>query len=142
MKLNPGLMALEHDGKRVMLPARPFALAQVMMARPEQIFTRAQLLDAIDPTMKADLYERTIDTSMKHLRRNCRYAFGHDNWWVTVYGAGYYFDPAPKNARKVRARQVAYVDPAKNEHLVEKIDTPTETNERALLFNLWKKRPD
>jgi two-component system alkaline phosphatase synthesis response regulator PhoP len=85
-------------GRRIQLTTAQFDLLTVMAEHPGQVFTRMQLLDAVQGEA-FDGYERTIDAHVKNLRR----ALGDDprdpRYIVTVRGVGYKLaDPEAGNA--------------------------------------------
>ena len=62
-------MVAIRDGERIDLTASEFALLGDLARVPGRVFTRAQLLDAIDGEA-FDAYERAIDAHVKNIRRN------------------------------------------------------------------------
>ena len=80
------------------LTTAQFDLLTVLAGRPGQVFTRLQLLDAVQGDA-FEGYERTIDVHIKNLRR----ALGDDprmpRYISTVRGVGYKFiEPGTKDA--------------------------------------------
>jgi DNA-binding response OmpR family regulator len=100
-----GDLELDLGRREVRLAHRPielttaqFDLLTVLAQRPGQVFTRPQLLDAVQGDAFAG-YERTIDVHIKNLRR----ALGDDprtpRYISTVRGVGYKFiEPETKDA--------------------------------------------
>jgi DNA-binding response OmpR family regulator len=93
--INVGELSLDLGRREVRLAGRPvdlttiqFDLLAVLARRPGQVFTRLQLLDAVQgETFEG--YERTIDAHIKNLRQ----ALGDDprdpRYILTVRGVGY-----------------------------------------------------
>lgn len=77
-------------GRRIELTTVQFDLLVVFAQRPGQVFTRVQLLEAVQGEA-FEGYERTIDAHIKNLRR----ALGDDprnpRYILTVRGVGYKF---------------------------------------------------
>ena len=77
-------------GRRIVLTTVQFDLLRALAQHPGQVFTRMQLLDAVQGEA-FEGYERTIDAHIKNLRR----ALGDDprdpRYIVTVRGVGYKF---------------------------------------------------
>ena len=65
------------------LTASEFALLHTFMRRPGQVFSRAQLLDAL-PGEAGEAFDRTIDVHIKNLRRKVG-----AQYIETVFGVGY-----------------------------------------------------
>jgi two-component system alkaline phosphatase synthesis response regulator PhoP len=85
-------------GRRVELTTAQFDLLTVLAQRPGQVFSRMQLLDAVQGEA-FEGYERTVDAHIKNLRR----ALGDDprdsRYILTVRGVGYKFaEPEVRNA--------------------------------------------
>jgi two-component system response regulator BaeR len=76
------------DGHAVTLTRSEFRVLEVMVARPGVIFSRAQLLDALDHDA-LDTTDRAMDTHIKHLRRKLATVAPTREWIESVYGVGY-----------------------------------------------------
>ena len=61
------------------------------MARPNQVFSRAQLLMQLTGS-DHPAYERTVDSHVKNLRRKLVEACPAGDYIATVYGVGYKLD--------------------------------------------------
>ncbi|HSF86938.1 MAG TPA: response regulator transcription factor [Acidimicrobiia bacterium] len=70
-----------------------FSLVHTMARRPGQIFTRAQLLDAVHG-VSFDSYERAIDAHVKNIRSKLEPDPRHPVYVLTVHGVGYRFADA------------------------------------------------
>ena len=67
-----------------------FQLLALMARRPGRIFTRAQLLEAVQG-VAFESYERAIDTHIKNIRRKLEPDARNPRYILTVYGMGYKF---------------------------------------------------
>jgi two-component system, OmpR family, response regulator BaeR len=75
-------------GKPVSLTPNEFALLKALMARPNRVFCRAELLDLVQG-YRFDGYERTIDSHIKNLRKKMAENLGEHEVITTVHGVGY-----------------------------------------------------
>ena len=67
-----------------------------MATRPGRVFSRDQLLDLAFPD-DAEVYDRTIDSHIRNIRR--KFAAASDLDPIrSVYGVGYAFDPDGRNS--------------------------------------------
>ncbi len=80
-------------GRVVELTPTEFDLVVTLARRPGQIFTRAQLLDAVHGVSFAS-YERAIDAHVKNIRRKLEPDPRHPVYVLTVHGVGYKFADA------------------------------------------------
>ena len=67
-----------------------FDLLKTLIASPGRVFTRLDLLDAVQGS-RFDGYERTIDLHIKNLRAKLKQKNGEEKFIETVYGVGYRF---------------------------------------------------
>lgn len=74
--------------KKLNLTTNEFNLLKTLMQQPEKVFTRKELLLAVKQH-ELEIYERTIDTHIKNLRKKLAEASGGENYIVSVYGLGY-----------------------------------------------------
>jgi DNA-binding response OmpR family regulator len=65
-----------------------FQILATLAAHPGRVFTRLQLLDAVQGTA-FEGYERTIDSHVKNLRRKLEVDPRHPRYILTVIGVGY-----------------------------------------------------
>jgi two-component system alkaline phosphatase synthesis response regulator PhoP len=81
------------------LPLTPveFKLLGVLVQEPGRTFTRAQLIEKV-LGYDFDGFDRTIDVHILNLRRKLESDPSQPQLIQTVYGAGYRFSPAAKNA--------------------------------------------
>ncbi|NQT28495.1 MAG: response regulator [Candidatus Omnitrophica bacterium] len=82
---------LKHEvrvfGKEVLLTPTEFRLLEFMAQRPGRVLSRDKILDAVFE-YDSDIYDRTIDTHMKSLRKKLGKA---RNYIETIRGIGYRF---------------------------------------------------
>ena len=81
----------EVDSQSLSLTRREFQLLAVLMSRPGRVYSRAQLLDLAydnDP----DVFDRTIDSHIKNLRKKIRDRAADFDPIRSVYGVGYSFE--------------------------------------------------
>ena len=94
--LRSGVLSLNSETHQVFvkdeeLPLTPneFGILKVMIARPQRVFRREELLNLV-LGYHFEGYDRTIDTHIKNLRKKLT-RHGVDNCIVSVYGVGYRF---------------------------------------------------
>ena len=93
LSLNPVTRRVVGDGREVKIGATEFKLLHFLMAHPERVHSRSQLLDRVwgDHVF---IEERTVDVHIKRLRETLA-AVGCEHMIETVRGAGYRLsDPA------------------------------------------------
>ena len=78
----------EADGKPTSLTPSEFTLLETLMAAPGRVFSRAQLLEALN---EGDGSERTIDVHIRNLRTKIEPDPRHPRYVETVFGVGYRF---------------------------------------------------
>jgi len=77
-------------GRTVDLTPTEFQLLSTLVARPGQVFTRSQLLDAVHG-VAFESFERAIDAHVKNIRRKIEPEPGRPRYLLTVHGVGYRF---------------------------------------------------
>jgi two-component system, OmpR family, response regulator BaeR len=82
-------------GKPVNLTRNEFALLKALMARPNRVFTRGELMNFVQG-YNSDAYERTIDSHIKNLRRKMAETLPESEVISTIYGVGYKLSIAGK----------------------------------------------
>jgi two-component system phosphate regulon response regulator PhoB len=87
LTLDPVTHRVEVDGTTVSVGPTEFRLLRFLMARPERVHSRAQLLDQV---WGNDIYieERTVDVHIRRLRQALE-PVGQDGLIETVRGSGY-----------------------------------------------------
>lgn len=88
IELNENKYLVTVKGLKVSLTTNEFNLLKTLMQEPEKVFTRKELLLAVKQH-ELEIYERTIDTHIKNLRKKLADASGGENYIVSVYGLGY-----------------------------------------------------
>jgi DNA-binding response OmpR family regulator len=83
-------MRLTVAGQAVECTPTEFQLLSVLARQPGRIFTRAQLLEAVQG-VALESYERAIDTHIKNIRRKIEPDPREPRYILTVYGVGYKF---------------------------------------------------
>ena len=78
------------DDKKIALSATQFKLLVHLANRPEHIFSRENLLDAVWGN-ESEVQARTVDANIKRLRQQIKETCGHDPI-RTARGLGYVFD--------------------------------------------------
>ena len=87
LTLDPATHRVEVDGTTVPLGPTEFRLLRFLMARPERVHSRAQLLDQVWGN-GAYIEERTVDVHIRRLRQALE-RVGQDGLIETVRGSGY-----------------------------------------------------
>ena len=87
LTLDPVTHRVTADGREVQMGPTEFRLLQFLLARPERVHSRTQLLDQV---WGDDVYieERTVDVHIRRLRRALE-PYGADALIETVRGSGY-----------------------------------------------------
>jgi two-component system response regulator BaeR len=78
------------DGAALDLTPSEFSLLHVLMASPNRVFSRAELLDKVQG-YRYDGYDRTIDSHIKNLRKKIARSLPERDVIQTIYGVGYRF---------------------------------------------------
>lgn len=84
-------LAFSYGGTPVELTKTEFLIFRTLFLSPAQVFSRAQLLTAID-SPNCDIYTRTIDTHIKTLRAKLKAVGAPESSVSTVRGFGYKFE--------------------------------------------------
>ncbi len=87
LRLDPSTHRVTMDGRPVPIGPTEFRLLRFLLARPERVHSRTQLLDQV---WGDDVYieERTVDVHIRRLRQALE-PFGQDAMIETVRGSGY-----------------------------------------------------
>lgn len=81
---------VKRGDEEIFLTPTEFQLLSTLMAQPGRVFTRLQLLEAIQG-VAYEGYERTIDAHIKNLRAKIEEDPRHPHYVETVFGVGYRF---------------------------------------------------
>ncbi len=79
-----------NDRAGIELTQREFDLLYYLASHPQQVFTRAQLLDAVWG-YQHDGYEATVNTHINRLRKKLKRTGNKEDFIKTVWGVGYKF---------------------------------------------------
>ena len=79
-------------GQPLPLTATEFRLLSLLASRPGRVYSRDRLLDCLHEN-NLSVSDRTIDSHIKNLRRKLAQVEPEREWIVSVYGAGYKFEP-------------------------------------------------
>lgn len=90
LTLDTPRMAASLEGRDIELTPTEFQLLAVMARQPGRIFTRAQLLEAVQG-VSIESYERAIDAHIKNIRHKIEPNPPEPRYILTVYGIGYKF---------------------------------------------------
>ncbi|CAG0910714.1 unnamed protein product, partial [Cyprideis torosa] len=98
LTMDASAMSAAIDGLPLDLSSIEFRLLQQFVKHPGRVYSRAMLLDRVWG-MNSDVNERTVDVSMRRLRKALAKSPLADHL-ETVYGSGYRLrrDPAPEGA--------------------------------------------
>lgn len=95
-----GSISLDAETRQVMigkqelsLTPNEFELLKTMMARPNRVFARSELINRVQG-YDFEGYDRTIDTHIKNLRKKIAQMLPDREIITTVYGIGYKFTAA------------------------------------------------
>jgi len=88
LELNTETRLVTKGGQRIDLTPSEFDLLAVLIARPNRVFTRMELLERVQGDAFAG-YERTIDVHIKNLRAKIEDDPRQPRYIETVYGVGY-----------------------------------------------------
>jgi two-component system, OmpR family, response regulator QseB len=88
LRLDPSTQKVTHAGQLIGLTPKEFMILEQLLRNPNQVFTRAVLLDKLWEFDQIS-GEETIKTHVTNLRRKLKLAGGADNLIETVYGVGY-----------------------------------------------------
>lgn len=80
------------NGRSISLTPSEFSLLNVLMASPQRVFSRGELLDKIQG-YQYEGYDRTIDSHVKNLRKKIAARLPDKEIILTIYGVGYKFSP-------------------------------------------------
>ena len=89
--IDSGLLRVRRAGKHVQLTVTEFKLLRALTDNAGRALPRDQLLDAIDPTMKREVYYRAVDSNIKRLRCKLK-PIGLAGCVKTLRGVGYYWE--------------------------------------------------
>ncbi|WP_045076698.1 response regulator transcription factor [Psychromicrobium lacuslunae] len=91
--LNPAARQVQLHGEMLALTAREFDLLAFFLRRPQQVFSREELIKAVWGWDFGDL--STVTVHVRRLREKIEKDPTHPTLLHTVWGVGYRFDPEP-----------------------------------------------
>ena len=91
LAIDPASYRVSHSGKAVPLSTLEFRLLYYLASRPNRVFTRDQLLDAVWGTDRF-VTPRSVDVYVRRLREKIEPDPEHPMHLKTVRGAGYLFE--------------------------------------------------
>jgi phosphate regulon transcriptional regulator PhoB len=91
LSIDPSSYRVARDGKPVTLSTLEFRLLYYLATRPNRVFTRDQLLDAVWGTERF-VTPRSVDVYVRRLREKVEIDADHPAFLKTVRGAGYMFE--------------------------------------------------
>lgn len=92
--MDPGKLQVMKGGANVVLTPTEFKLLMCLAERPEQVFTRLQLVNVI-LGYDYEGYDRTIDAHIKNIRHKIEDNQKNPSYIKTVHGVGYKFIGSP-----------------------------------------------
>src|ERR1700692_2678889 len=101
LTIDPSSYRVTHDAKPVTLSTLEFRLLYYLATRPNRVFSRDQLLDAVWGTERF-VTPRSVDVYIRRLREKVETDADHPTFLKTVRGAGYMFESAAQMARQER----------------------------------------
>jgi len=96
LSLNPKTHEVQGNGHQISLGPTEFRLLRFFMTHPDQVFTRAQLLNHVWGE-QARVEERTVDVHIRRLRKALK-PTAHDEHIQTIHGTGYRFRRTPQSS--------------------------------------------
>jgi DNA-binding response OmpR family regulator len=94
VELDVPRMEARFGTRRVDLTKTEFLLLATIARQPGRVFTRVQLLDAVNG-VAFESYERAIDAHIKNIRRKIEQNPRSPRYVLTVFGVGYRFAESP-----------------------------------------------
>jgi phosphate regulon transcriptional regulator PhoB len=99
LMIDPSSYRVTHDNQPVTLSTLEFRLLYYLATRPNRVFTRDQLLDAVWGTERF-VTPRSVDVYIRRLREKVETDADHPAFLKTVRGAGYLFESAAQSGQK------------------------------------------
>ena len=88
IEIDEPAMIVRLHGVRLDLTPTEFRLFQALARRPGRVLSRSNLLDAVSDRDR-DVFDRSIDSHIKNLRRKLAAASGDQDVIHSIYGVGY-----------------------------------------------------
>ena len=93
LEIDPSARQVRLDGEPVELTAREFDLLAFLVANPNTVYTRADLLDHVWDSSPEWQDPATVTVHVRRLRQKLEQDPQNPRWLKTVWGVGYRFDP-------------------------------------------------
>ncbi|HLE71495.1 MAG TPA: response regulator transcription factor [Vicinamibacteria bacterium] len=94
LTIDPSSYRVQRNGEAIQLTALEFRLLYFLASRPNRVFTRDQLLDAVWGTERF-VTPRSVDVYIRRLREKTEVDPVHPRYLKTMRGAGYSFETVP-----------------------------------------------
>jgi len=91
LRIDPSAYRVTRGGKSVAMSTLEFRLLYFLASRPNRVFTRDQLLDAVWGTERF-VTPRSVDVYVRRLREKIEMDPQHPAYMKTIRGAGYLFE--------------------------------------------------
>jgi DNA-binding response OmpR family regulator len=91
LRLDPGAVRVEVDGRAVSLTTTEFRILHALMERPARVYSRDELIDAMHDGEDPGIIDRTVDVHLGRLRRKLGDDAGAPRFIETVRSIGYRF---------------------------------------------------
>jgi phosphate regulon transcriptional regulator PhoB len=91
LTIDPSSYRVQRNGEAIQLTALEFRLLYYLASRPNRVFTRDQLLDAVWGTERF-VTPRSVDVYIRRLREKIEVDPVHPHYLKTMRGAGYLFE--------------------------------------------------
>ena len=89
IQLVPEQFAANYQGRPLGLTRIEFRILELLVRRPNRVFSREQLMQAARNESGKDITDRTIDTHIKNIRHKIKQISPEFNAIESVYGVGY-----------------------------------------------------
>ncbi len=106
LEIDPSAYRVSRAGKPVTLSTLEFRLLYYLASRPNRVFTRDQLLDAVWGTERF-VTPRSVDVYIRRLREKIEADPENPAHLKTVRGAGYLFETGPGSAKAGRGSRAS-----------------------------------
>jgi DNA-binding response OmpR family regulator len=93
LRIDVGAREVLVDQRAVSVTAREFDLLAYLAMHPRQVFSRAQLLQAVWDSSPDYQDPATVTVHVRRLRNKIEHDPEHPRWIATVWGVGYRFEP-------------------------------------------------
>jgi two-component system, OmpR family, alkaline phosphatase synthesis response regulator PhoP len=92
LEINESAHEVRMQGKSITVRPAEFRILALLARHAGQVLSRSQMLDLLHDD--GDIFERTLDRHINHLRHKIEPDPAKPSYLVTVYGVGYKLDPA------------------------------------------------